>query len=608
MKILKWEDYKFKFFNLTLFKIGKKKDGINFYILFIPILKFKNEFSIISTEIKENTNFNMKKFDEKIASFIEVAKQESKNFSKEKIAYMATELYETGGHTKCLINQIKSLSCDYEECLFLTKKTSTYKNANKSISIIEKYAKVEGINENFLFYKKQAVKLYEKIIDFGAKTLFIYIHPDDILATLVISLIKRNTDIKIIFFNHSSHYPNLGMTFADLILEGMPSALKITNEKRQLYNCAVIGLQSKEVGETNYISKDEIQNIRKELGINDNEIMTISGGASYKFFNQNKSEYFEMIKEILETREDIKHVIMTKLKKNEIKIFNEIFKDENTKKQIIFTPLSPDYEKFFQVADLFIDSFPVSSALTQIDLMRLKVPTVVKINKDKPEWSFHEYMPIDYKYMFENVQDMKNGIFDLIENKSKREEIIKSNYEFWLKTYESNRIKQKYIQFINNFSAEIKLVNFNDIPYELQLETRNWRNSKQVAEYLKIPYIDEETHKNWLNSLKKENPSNIAFIIEYQTKPIGVTYFHSIDYEKHTCDWGIYIYAQEYRGKKIGDIVLKQCIDYASQLGIKIIKLDVLNTNKNAKKLYENNGFQQTNQTEEKFLRYARTI
>ena len=124
------------------------------------------------------------------------------------------------------------------------------------------------------------------------------------------------------------------MTFADLILEGMPSALKITNEKRQLYNCAVIGLQSKEVGETNYISKDEIQNIRKELGINDNEIMTISGGASYKFFNQNKSEYFEMIKEILETREDIKHVIMTKLKKNEIKIFNEIFKDENTKKQI----------------------------------------------------------------------------------------------------------------------------------------------------------------------------------------------------------------------------------------------------------------------------------
>ena len=296
MKILKWEDYKFKFFNLTLFKIGKKKDGINFYILFIPILKFKNEFSILSAEIKENTNFNMKKFDEKIASFIEVAKQESKNFSKEKIAYMATELYETGGHTKCLINQIKSLSCDYEECLFLTKKTSTYKNANKSISIIEKYAKVEGINENFLFYKKQAVKLYEKIIDFGAKTLFIYIHPDDILATLVISLIKRNTDIKIIFFNHSSHYPNLGMTFADLILEGMPSALKITNEKRQLYNCAVIGLQSKEVGETNYISKDEIQNIRKELGINDNEIMTISGGASYKFFNQNKSEYFEMIK------------------------------------------------------------------------------------------------------------------------------------------------------------------------------------------------------------------------------------------------------------------------------------------------------------------------
>ena len=299
MKIFKWEDYKFKIFNLTLFKLGKKKDGINFYIFFIPIIKFRNKFSLLSEEIKANKNFDMSYFDEKISSMVENRKEENIFFDKKKIAYLATELYDVGGHTKCLSSQIKSLHQDYEQCLFLTKMTSSLKNAPKSIDKLKDHTKIKGINENLLFYKKQIKKLYKNIIEFGAKNIFVYIHPDDILATAALALIKKNTNINIIFFNHASHYPNLGMTFADLILEGTPSTEKVTNNERHLFNCKVIGLQSKKNGETIYLSNAEKIEIKRNLGIKENELVTMSGGASSKFFENNTSEYFEMIKSIL---------------------------------------------------------------------------------------------------------------------------------------------------------------------------------------------------------------------------------------------------------------------------------------------------------------------
>ncbi len=449
MKLFKWEDFKFKFLNVTLFKIGQKKCRMFFFLFGIPVFEFKIPMLKLYKEIKENTNFDMRCFDEQFSNYIKTPNVTYDNFSENKIAYIATELYDVGGHTKCIETLTESLVNDYDQCLFLTKKVSSYKNAPVIIDKIEKNIKVCGIDKNWLFFEKQVQELYDQIISFGAKTLFVYIHPDDVLGTAILSLIKKTTDIKIIFFNHASHYPNLGMTFADLILEGMPTTLKVTNERRHLHNAKIIGLQSKAKDETVYCSKEEISEIRKNIGITNDELMTVSGGSSYKFFDEDSSEYFEMIKELFFSKDNLKHVILTNLKKNQKEIVDKIFANTELRDRLIILPLSPDFEKFFQAADLYIDSFPVSSALTQIDLMRLKVPTVVKINTKTPEFSFHEYMPPKYPYMFEKTEEFLSSIIYLLENKEKREEIIKLNYEFWLNTYEKIVVKNKYLQYVD---------------------------------------------------------------------------------------------------------------------------------------------------------------
>lgn len=154
----------------------------------------------------------------------------------------------------------------------------------------------------------------------------------------------------------------------------------------------------------------------------------------------------------------------------------------------------------------------------------------------------------------------------------------------------------------------IKLVNFLDTDEAIQMKTLLWRNSKHVSKYFQIKNIDTETHKKWLNSLKVEKPKTIAFLIEYDGVFIGVTYFHSVNYEKAVSDWGIYIYDESLRGMGIGYKVLSQCIDYAKEvMHLKKIYLEVLETNIKAVKLYESMGFKALCKNEN-VIRYERIL
>lgn len=154
----------------------------------------------------------------------------------------------------------------------------------------------------------------------------------------------------------------------------------------------------------------------------------------------------------------------------------------------------------------------------------------------------------------------------------------------------------------------IELVSFLDIPLEIQKQTRLWRNKENVARFFKIPYIDEETHMRWLNSLKQEHPQNMAFMIKVDNKYVGVTYFHSIDYDNRQADWGIYIYRDDLRGKGIGHCVLSYCISFAREdLHFLTLFLDVLETNERARELYIKCGFKIIDRNNS-FLRYKLTL
>jgi len=137
-----------------------------------------------------------------------------------------------------------------------------------------------------------------------------------------------------------------------------------------------------------------------------------------------------------------------------------------------------------------------------------------------------------------------------------------------------------------------RIVNFLDAPYELRLESFKWRTSPQVDEYFQLHNLTIENHEKWLNGLTLDNPRTIAFFIEFDGKPVGATFFQSIDWEGRECEWGIYIYDVTMRGKGIGTEALLQCLDFAHDtMRMKRVYLEVLSNNHVAQKSYESAGF-----------------
>lgn len=414
-------------------------------------------------ECEKKLIFDMAFLDERICKLADKVynshKDKFKTFSEYKtdIGFFASTLYDTGGHTPCLVNLAISL-CDsgIKHPLFISKLTKSQKKAPKAISKLEKCTNIYGTNFKGLNFAESLITLYNQVINDTPKAVILYIHTHDILMTALIHLLKENAGIKFAFFDHASHFPTLAMSLSDISIGGTDYTEKTAIEKRHIYipqkKCA---LQSKKASEIKYYSKEEIQLKRQELGIPQGSLLTVSGGSSYKYFEENKSEHYEMIKRILEKIPNLYHLAITNLSDKQQNIINEIFKNSpDAKKRLMFHPLTPNYDILFQCADLFIDSFPISAALTQIDLMSMKVPTVAKINKKNPALTFHLNLPKNYPYMYEDIDKMEEGIIELLNNSEKRDKLKEDNYNFWLNNNESEVVKRKYVEYIKELINE----------------------------------------------------------------------------------------------------------------------------------------------------------
>ena len=430
--------------------------------LFIKNRKFDKKINGIFRDFKQAKEINANDFDNRVDEVAdELYKKYSKQFSKSeanntKIAFVASEIYEIGGHTKCLINFIKSFYQDYSMILFLTKLKNTVETTYKAnIPQLKELLNIDGIdvelkNKNC---EELVINLYNKIVSQCSGIIFSYIHPDDIVASIVFSILKKHSKVKIIFFNHVDHLPVVGIKFCDLIIDARPSGQDVNIKIRNYKNSHIIPLQSKKQEETMYYSEVEIHNCRKNLGINDGDFFTLTGCANYKIFDQNGSSYLKMIKKLLIEESKLKHIIMTKLSPDQQDIFDQEFLDrEDLLERVKVIDMVSDFDIFFQSCDLFIDSFPQGSALTHIDMMRNKKPTVIKIDRQDPFKSFEFYLPKNYEYAYEDIEDMKEGILKLLYSDDLRKKVSKELYEHYLQNYEFEIVKQQYLKLIENIN------------------------------------------------------------------------------------------------------------------------------------------------------------
>jgi hypothetical protein len=420
----------------------------------------------IKYNFSNNTLFNNELLDKKIENFalqLNIKKHE-KTLEQNNVAFFATELYDQGGHSVLLKNILQNIPKNYNAKLFLTKKSKTIKTAKKRIAQIAKNAEIDGVNFSFKSEKKLLKQMFNKIMDFSPKTIFAFIHMNDAFAVAILSLIKKHTDIKILFMNFAAHHPCLGMSFADLILELSPCNAFVTQKYRGFANTHIVWLAGENKENLAAFSEEQIGKTRAQIGIPKNCLCTMTGCASYKLLYGKTSPFLELIYELLKKHNNLYHVLITNLNDELNRIINSIFCDSEIKKRLLILNFVADYKLLFKCADVFIDSFPISNDLTMVDLMSLKIPFVFMINTENLTQSFNEYMPQGYPYMFCNIKDFEHGAEKLLFSEQEQNKVVEINYEHFLNIFEGKKVAEKIFGLANceDFSQVYSKINEQD--------------------------------------------------------------------------------------------------------------------------------------------------
>lgn len=376
-----------------------------------------------------------------------------------RVAILTSALHDyAGGHTKLVLNKLKMLEDDYDCGVFMTDIDEAWREAPKAMS---QFKSVNGLTIDLPTHAKRLKKVFDMICAFGPGVVLVYMHNLDIYGAGVLALLKKYTGIKVIYASHASHYPNYGISFADLISTSLPSTVYINAYFRKMdVSCQALGMLSFDnIEKYQTYSEEDILRKRKELGLTATDKCTMSGGYGYKFFDSDgHSEYFQMIKKMLERNADVKHIMLTNLTPAQSEVVEHIFTDSALRKRLIIKPQSTDYLLAFKCADVFVDSFPVSGAMTMVDLMRIRVPAVVKINRENALWSFHEYQRPDYEYMYETAEGVLRGIEVLLRDQGAANDAVEKNFRWFMSTYEGRAAKRCLLNMVQNIDRPESLI------------------------------------------------------------------------------------------------------------------------------------------------------
>jgi len=133
---------------------------------------------------------------------------------------------------------------------------------------------------------------------------------------------------------------------------------------------------------------------------------------------------------------------------------------------------------------------------------------------------------------------------------------------------------------------------------------RNWRNSKQVSQYMYTNHhITKEEHQQWMENLRTSNTAR-TWIIKFDGKPVGIASLSNIDWKNKITEWGFYISDESTRGRGIGSATLYKLMSYVfDKMNFNKMGTIVLENNHVAMNLYEKFGFKKEGKLKQKLVR-----
>jgi UDP-4-amino-4,6-dideoxy-N-acetyl-beta-L-altrosamine N-acetyltransferase len=148
---------------------------------------------------------------------------------------------------------------------------------------------------------------------------------------------------------------------------------------------------------------------------------------------------------------------------------------------------------------------------------------------------------------------------------------------------------------------EVEFVEINTNDLEL---IRNWRNSKEVSQFMYTDhYINTEDQLNWFSKISNKTDCKY-WLIKYNNIKVGLINITDIDLNLRTCCWAFYIGDSAYRDLGIGVKAEFELIEMVFfKLNLQVLFCEVISTNLNVLNLHKKFGFKESSFNKNYFVK-----
>lgn len=387
-----------------------------------------------------------------LPSFTDCISVPKKYTNKRRVLHVLSEGYGTGGHTRLIRNWI---NMDKESVHSLIATWQVNSTPNWLIDDIKKSGgwvhSLEAI-DNFM---DRAAALRKISYDW-ADVIVLHIHMFDTVPVMAFGV---EGGPPVLFMNHADHVFWIGTSIIDRLINYRESGEDLSVKRRNVERSSILPLPLNVNSKLlNYREK-----IREDAGISDDTTILLTIASEYKFRTLGKFHYIDIMKKIIE---DNKNTILIVIGPNNNGVWEKAYRETNGR--ILALGIKEDIDLYYEIADIYVDSYMIGSNTSALDAGLRGIPVVSLTNKNNPILSFND---VSYDLMIDNIEEFFYYVKNLILNTKYRKK-IGNNLSDKIKRHhisEWNKYLNSLYDFVKNKNHKI----YYSSNYENKIEEKD---------------------------------------------------------------------------------------------------------------------------------------
>jgi tetratricopeptide (TPR) repeat protein len=328
------------------------------------------------------------------------------------IGYIASQLWDTGGHCEALMQWANCLRSEFDrQYVYLTNVSGTPSNFAGLAKKLRSIGVVIRNLPHWGSFEKRINLLVELLNRDRLQHLALFIHPEDVITVTALSKLGRKPPT--LFFNHTDRNFWLGRNVIDYLVDWRKVGSEFSKKNRKISNSCIVPL-------TTNMKPTESQ--KSSIGIPDDCTLSLSVGYFYKITCDDDYDYFGTIETILARHPNHYHVLLTN-KPEGGDIDSYLCGSKEIRKRFIIRELQADLTPYYGAADFLIETFPNIGGTIRTEAMACAIPIVAFHNVKTTMISDTDALDPSYPYMSETEEEVIKDSSLFIENSGLRRNV-----------------------------------------------------------------------------------------------------------------------------------------------------------------------------------------